>query len=424
MHAVGKIGVIAPPITHALIVDALDGIDRTARAAGYDVVVFTCSTNPKQPYSKVRDPFYIHHISGEKEIYDLAVRADLDGYIILADYFFDQEFVGELLRQFHQRGARCVVLEKENKLYPYVYAEQQKIVYRITEHLIQVHGCKLLYCLTGQKDRFEAIQRRDGFLEALRDNGLPVSEEQVFYGNFWMNTAQDFANKILNGEVPKPDGVVCANDMMAIALCDALQAGGISVPGDVAVTGYDGTMQALIHDPPVTTVKGCGQQAGRLAVENLLKQLGVQSPCKPLEPTLIGRQLRLSGVPRGCCRCCGTKQYHYPAADADGGVYERQPHCPAVQCGGCAGTAASDQRNCLSGAELDGNRRVRMQRLAGEISTGTVLPAASVYRPDAASDGHPGRRICPCRCQLSGTADPAPLCGASCAHAGAVDPAA
>ena len=39
------------------------------------------------------------------------------------------------------------------------------------------------------------------FLEALRDNGLPVSEEQVFYGNFWMNTAQDFANEILNGEV-------------------------------------------------------------------------------------------------------------------------------------------------------------------------------------------------------------------------------
>ena len=65
-----------------------------------------------------------------------------------------------------------------------------------------MHGCKLLYCQTGQKDRFEAIQRRDGFLEALRDNGLPVSEDQVFYGNFWMNSAQVFANKILNGEVP------------------------------------------------------------------------------------------------------------------------------------------------------------------------------------------------------------------------------
>ena len=36
---------------------------------------------------KVRDSFYTHHISGEKEIYDLAVRADLDGYIIPADYF-------------------------------------------------------------------------------------------------------------------------------------------------------------------------------------------------------------------------------------------------------------------------------------------------------------------------------------------------
>ena len=36
---------------------------------------------------KVRDSFYIPHISGEKEIYDLAVRADLGGYVILADLF-------------------------------------------------------------------------------------------------------------------------------------------------------------------------------------------------------------------------------------------------------------------------------------------------------------------------------------------------
>lgn len=68
------------------------------------VVVFTCSTNPKQSYSKVRDSFYTHHISGEKEIYDLTARADLDGYIIPADYFFDPEFVGELLRQFKERA--------------------------------------------------------------------------------------------------------------------------------------------------------------------------------------------------------------------------------------------------------------------------------------------------------------------------------
>ena len=206
---------------------------------------------------KVRDSFYTHHISGEKEIYDLAVRADLDGYVIQADYFLIrnlwESFCGSSISGL--QDAWC--WKRKISCTPMC---MRKIVYRITEHLIQVHGCRLLYCLTGQKDRFEAIQRRDGFLGALRDNGLPVSEEQVFYGNFWMNTAQDFANEILNGEVPKPDGVVCANDMMAIALCDALQAGGISVPGDVAVTGYDGTMQALIHDPPVTTEKGCGQR--------------------------------------------------------------------------------------------------------------------------------------------------------------------
>ncbi|WP_295087131.1 substrate-binding domain-containing protein [uncultured Ruminococcus sp.] len=287
MNAVGKIGVIAPPVTHALIADALDGIDRTARAAGYDVVVFTCSTNPKQPYSKVRDPFYIHHISGEKEIYDLAVRADLDGYIIMGDCFFDQQFVEELLRQFHQRGARCVVMEKANKLYPYVYAEQRKVLYSLTEHLIQVHGCRRLYCLTGPQERFEARERRDGFVQAALDNGIPVSEADIFYGNFWMDSAKELAQRILEGTIPKPDGVVCASDMMAIALCDALQAGGISVPGEIAVIGYDGTMQALIHEPPVTTVGGCERQAGQKAVELLLEQLGRQKVCKPLEPVLL-----------------------------------------------------------------------------------------------------------------------------------------
>ena len=52
-----------------------------------------------------------------------------------------------------------------------------------------------------------------------------------------------------------------ANDMMAIALCDALQAGGISVPGDVAGTGYDGTEPRSAGDDG-QRLRAAGRAAG------------------------------------------------------------------------------------------------------------------------------------------------------------------
>ncbi|MEO7070627.1 MAG: LacI family DNA-binding transcriptional regulator [Nostocoides sp.] len=52
-----------------------------------------------------------------------------------------------------------------------------------------------------------------------------------------------------------PDGLVCANDLIAIALVDRLQAAGLDVPGDVAVTGWDDVMAAKYLTPRLTTVR-------------------------------------------------------------------------------------------------------------------------------------------------------------------------
>ena len=67
-----------------------------------------------------------------------------------------------------------------------------------------------------------------------------------------------------------PDAFVCANDYLAIHLMSALRKKGLRIPEDVQVTGFDGTMQSALMDPPLTTVSIPTADIGRMAPDFLL----------------------------------------------------------------------------------------------------------------------------------------------------------
>lgn len=71
-----------------------------------------------------------------------------------------------------------------------------------------------------------------------------------------------------------PDAFVCANDYLAIHLMSALKKMGLSIPKDVMVTGFDGTSQSALVDPPLTTVAIPGVDMGRIAAHILLTRIG------------------------------------------------------------------------------------------------------------------------------------------------------
>ena len=74
-----------------------------------------------------------------------------------------------------------------------------------------------------------------------------------------------------------PDAFICANDYLAISLMQALKKKALSVPEDIMITGFDGTTQSAFTDPPLTTVKICGTEIGRLAAELLLNRIRIPS---------------------------------------------------------------------------------------------------------------------------------------------------
>ena len=92
-------------------------------------------------------------------------------------------------------------------------------------------------------------------------------------------------------QAPDLDAVVVMSDVMALGALEALRTAGRSVPGDIAVVGYDDISLAAYCSPPLTTVRQNVPVAGTLLVERLLAAIeGRPAPSVLLPVELIIRE--------------------------------------------------------------------------------------------------------------------------------------
>lgn len=89
---------------------------------------------------------------------------------------------------------------------------------------------------------------------------------------------------------PDVDGIFAASDVIAMSALRALAEAGYSVPGDVAVVGYDDLTIAAQTSPPLTTVRQDVRHGGTLLVDLLLARLaGEATASVAIVPDLIER---------------------------------------------------------------------------------------------------------------------------------------
>ncbi len=285
MNAIGKIGVIMPEIVDPLDYELLDGIYGQAARLGYDIIVYTGIYNSQSEFQQD------YYTDGLENIYSLICQSRLDGILFAGERFRNPDVIDKIYRCLSQIRIPCLTLGIQRDGFPHMIAKQRDGVYRITRHLIEDHGCRKLYCIAGVPDHESSQERLQGFLDAAQEAGLPLDEHSIHYGWYWQQAPQEFAQKIVDGSIPKPDGVVALSDAMAIAFCKVLMQGSIRVPEDVAVTGYDGSWFALMHHPQLTTVSGRDQQFGADAVCRLYEMMTGKSctPAANLQQMRYGR---------------------------------------------------------------------------------------------------------------------------------------
>ncbi|MGN6122337.1 MAG: LacI family DNA-binding transcriptional regulator [Sphingomonas oligoaromativorans] len=142
-----------------------------------------------------------------------------------------------------------------------------------TCHLIGLGRRRIAFLGEANSRYPEFLDRYRGYCLAHHDAGLPpppltlqadaITTEQ---------SGQDAMRRILLRGDP-PDAVFAASDLIAIGAMHALAEAGLSVPGDVAVVGFDDITAASLANPPLTTVAQDARRAGEMLVDTLLAQL-------------------------------------------------------------------------------------------------------------------------------------------------------
>ena len=275
MNSIGKIGLIIPEIADPLDYEMLDGAYAQAAKLGYDMIIYTGIFNSQAEFQQD------YYTDGLENIYSLICKSRLDGIIFAAERFHNDKLVDKIYDYLTQTNIPCLTLGYKRAGFPYINGEQHDGAYAMTKHLIDDHGCKKLYCIAGFPDHEPSQERLQGFIDAMNDSGLEIRENSIHYGWYWTDIPKDVAIQIADGKLERPDGVVCLSDTMAIAFCDALKRNGITVPDDIAVTGYDGVWYSIMHDPQITTIAGRDMQLGETAVCRLYEMM-TGKPCETI----------------------------------------------------------------------------------------------------------------------------------------------
>ncbi|MCR4674038.1 MAG: GGDEF domain-containing protein [Lachnospiraceae bacterium] len=166
---------------------------------------------------------------------------------------------------------------------------------RCVEHLIKEHGYKDIVFLSGPETNDDAKERLQAYLDVMIENGMPVMDDMIEYGDF----SEDVEDKVLalfeNNE--HIDAICCANDEMANAVYKVCGEKGLVVGKDIAVTGFDNMRWAWCCEPGLTTVEQRSSEMGYRAVELAMDILNK----KPVK----SERIPTGFIVRGSCGCTG-----------------------------------------------------------------------------------------------------------------------
>jgi LacI family transcriptional regulator len=136
-------------------------------------------------------------------------------------------------------------------------------------HLIGL-GYKRIATITGRLDMSAGRDRLEGYRRALQNFKLTVDPHLIVEGQFKEGMAYDAMKKLLTRGC---DAVFAASDAMAIGAMAAVQDAGLSVPGDIAIVGFDDIPRASMVRPALTTIRQPLTEFGEVATRLLIEQL-------------------------------------------------------------------------------------------------------------------------------------------------------
>jgi LacI family transcriptional regulator len=225
------IGVIVPNLASSFVVRVLQGIKSTNRDLNYTVLLFDT----------------IGQKENESQLFQrLAREGRVDGVIMISSLVTDED-----IRIFAQESVPCIVVARKCDTIDSVYVNNEQ----------------------GAKDATDYLTGK-GYKLSLAAHGLSFKQELVFMvDDDLMGDGAGVYEKIMAVKPAVTAVFVPAGDMVAIGILKEAKRHGVSVPGDLAIVGYDDLPAAEVIEPSLTTVRQPKLEMGDYAINMIVDKI-------------------------------------------------------------------------------------------------------------------------------------------------------
>ena len=248
------IGVVVPNLVTHYYAAVLDGIEEHARGQGYSV--FSSNSHEDHTLEEMAiDNFISMHVEG--------IIACLAQDTVDYSHF----------KEIYEMGIPLVFFARTclPELFSQVVADGDIAAQNATQHLIE-NGCRRIAFVGGPNHLDMVKRRKHGYLEALRDNRIPIERELVSCGKIDFDVARNATLKLLESPNP-PDAILAFNDIITYAAFDAIKSKKMRIPEDVAIIGFTDGDSAAFVTPKLSAIMDQAHLQGKTACELLLKNI-------------------------------------------------------------------------------------------------------------------------------------------------------
>ncbi len=211
--------------------------------------------------------------SAEMNIFRLPDLYDFDGAIIMANTFIMEEERSFIFEKIIETGIPAISVDYKYDGVTSITTDNYYGMFELANHMFGEHGVRSVVFMGGYEGHPQSNIRFQAVQDAAHENGIIVSPENIIYGEWVSDKAKEQVEQWLMINKQLPDAFICANDMMAIGVCDFLKERGYCIPKDVIVTGYDGIELGKVYDPSIASVSHEWFNMGIMVMKNLLNKI-------------------------------------------------------------------------------------------------------------------------------------------------------
>ena len=252
-----KIGVIVADITNEFFSSAINGISKVMDENGFQVLFYNTDEDLKKE---------------SKALYSI-FEERLSGLIISPVSSRDKNTLEELKKLTVNMNTPVVLLDRniEGIDLDAVFVDNGYGSKRAVNTLIK-EGHKDIAIITGPITSTPGNYRYRGYIDALKENDIPIKKEYIVSGDFKISMAYEKTKQLMNLDNP-PTAIFLSNNMTSLGALKYLKEKGYKIGEDISIIGFDEINSFKAIDYLFSYVGRDAEKQGEIAAEVLLDRI-------------------------------------------------------------------------------------------------------------------------------------------------------